>query len=299
MSRHPVTPMDEADLRLHLARQTERRIELIDMLQLRANEASIRVEALEGDDKPLVLIDVLDDETLAAAGQLVWARRGEGVFSASSSGLQYALAAYWRARGWLPATPSLPTAQPADVIAAVSGSCSPVTATQIAWARANSFHVERLDLRRALDAQTADAEIERVVSVSAQAISLGKSALVHSAEGPEDPAVIGFDAIAQAAGLARHDAARNVGRTLAEVMRKLLDRIEVKRVVVAGGDSSGEVASALGIDALSVAAGLAPGAPLCRAWSSQPRRDGLEIVLKGGQMGSAGFFGDVKEGRIV
>ena len=36
MSRHPVTPMDEADLRVHLAAQTARRIELVDMLQLRA-----------------------------------------------------------------------------------------------------------------------------------------------------------------------------------------------------------------------------------------------------------------------
>ncbi|QYD72923.1 four-carbon acid sugar kinase family protein [Paraburkholderia edwinii] len=299
MARHPVTPMDEADLRLHLGKQTSRRIELVDMLQLRANEGSKRVAALEGDDKPVVLIDVLDDETLATAGQLVWERRGEGVFSASSSGLQYALAAHWRARGWLPVAPSLPVARPADVIAAVSGSCSPVTATQIAWARANGFHVERLDLRRALDAQTANAEIERVVSVSAQAVSRGQSALVHSAEGPEDPAVTGFDAIAKEAGLTRHDAARDVGRALAEVMRTLLDRVDIKRVVVAGGDSSGEVASTLGIDALSVAAGLAPGAPLCRAWSSQPRRDGLEIVLKGGQMGGAGFFGDVREGRIV
>jgi uncharacterized protein YgbK (DUF1537 family) len=138
-----------------------------------------------------------------------------------------------------------------------------------------------------------------VVSVSAQAVSRGKSALVHSAEGPEDPAVTGFDAIAKEAGLTRPDAARNVGRALAEVMRTLLDRVDIKRVVVAGGDSSGEVASTLGIDALSVVAGLAPGAPLCRAWSSQPRRDGLEIVLKGGQMGGAGFFGDVREGRIV
>jgi uncharacterized protein YgbK (DUF1537 family) len=299
MARHPVTPMDEADLRLHLGKQTSRRIELVDMLQLRANEGSKRVAALEGDDKPVVLIDVLDDETLAAAGQLVWERRGEGVFSASSSGLEYALAAHWRARGWLPVTPSLLAARPADVIAAVSGSCSPVTATQIAWARANGFCVERLDLRRALDAQTANAEIERVVSVSAQAVSRGQSALVHSAEGPEDPTVTGFDAIAKQAGLTRPDAARDVGRALAEVMRTLLDRVDIKRVVVAGGDSSGEVASTLGIDALSVAAGLAPGAPLCRAWSSQPRRDGLEIVLKGGQMGGAGFFGDVREGRIV
>ena len=40
-------------------------------------------------------------------------------------------------------------------------------------------------------------------------------------------------------------------------------------------------------------AGIAPGAPLCRAWSQRPDRDGLEIVLKGGQMGAPGFFGDV------
>jgi uncharacterized protein YgbK (DUF1537 family) len=97
--------------------------------------------------------------------------------------------------------------------------------------------------------------------------------------------------------LTRQEAARNVGGALAEVMRQLLERVELSRVVVAGGDSSGEVASTLGIDALSVAAGLAPGAPLCRAWSSSARRDGLEIVLKGGQIGGADFLGTVGTGR--
>ena len=53
------------------------------------------------------------------------------------------------------------------------------------------------------------------------------------------------------------------------------------------------LAGALDIAALSVIAGIAPGAPLCRAWSQRPDRDGLEIVLKGGQMGAPGFFGDV------
>jgi uncharacterized protein YgbK (DUF1537 family) len=297
MSRHPVTPMDEADLRVHLGRQTARRIELIDMVQLRGGEGVARVAALSGDDRPVVLLDVLDEETLVEAGRLVWEQRGEGVFSASSSGLQYALAAYWRSRGWLPATPSLPVAKPVDAIAAVSGSCSPVTASQIAWARAQGFHVERLDLRRALDPHAGDAEIERAVDLAADALRRGVSAIVHSAEGPDDPTVTGFDGIARDAGLTRQQAARNVGGALAQVMRRLLDRVELKRVVVAGGDSSGEVASTLGIDALSVAAGLAPGAPLCRAWSKSARRDGLEIVLKGGQIGGAAFFGAVKEGR--
>jgi 3-oxoisoapionate kinase len=296
MSRHPVTPMNEADLRVHLAHQTQRRIALIDMVQLRAADAPSKLAALAGDDKPVVLIDVLDDETLAAAGRLVWEGRGDGVFSASSSGLQYALAAWWRACGLLPARPSLPAAKPVPLIAAVSGSCSPVTAGQIGWARAHGFCVERLDLPHALSPQTAEAEIERVLSIAVEAARRGDSVVVHSAEGPHDPTVTGFDAIAAKAGLSRHDAARQVGRALAEVMQRLLDRVELARVVVAGGDSSGEVASSLGIRALSVVAGLAPGAPLCRAWSDLQRRDGLEIVLKGGQIGGRAFFGDVRDG---
>lgn len=297
MSRHPVTPMGESDLRLHLRAQTQRTIELVDMVQLRQGAGAQRVRELQGEHVPVVMIDVLDEETLLAAGELVWEQRGEGLFSASSSGLQYALAAYWRSRGWLPAKPALPAAAAVDVIAGVSGSCSPVTAAQIRWARANGFHTERLQLAQALDERARGDEIARAARVAVQAIRTGRSAIVFSAEGPEDAAVTGFDAVAAAAGRSRPDAARSVGMALAEVMRRILDQVEVKRVLVAGGDSSGEVASALDIDALTVSAGLAPGAPLCRAWSRLPRRDGLEIVLKGGQMGDARFFGLVREGR--
>jgi len=297
MARHPVTPMHEADLRRHLSPQTQRRTELIDMVQLRAGEGSARVAQLAGNDVPVVLVDVLDEETLLEAGKLVWENRGDGLFSASSSGLSYALTAYWRSLGLLPREPTLPVADAVPTIAAVSGSCSPVTAAQIRWARAHGFVTERLQLRHALDAARANDEIERCVAAAANALHDGTSALVFSAEGPDDATVTGFDAIAADAGLRRGDAARRVGAALAEVMRRLLDRTETRRVVVAGGDSSGEVASALGISALSVAATMAPGAPLCRAWSNNPRRDGLEIVLKGGQIGTPEFFGSVLTGR--
>ena len=284
MSRHPVTPMKEADLRRHLATQTERPIELIDMVQLRS--AAV----------PAVLIDVLDDATLQAAGELVWEERGNGLFSASSSGLQYALAAHWRSQGLLPAQASLPAAEPVDAIAAVSGSCSPVTASQIAWARSQGFATERLELPRVLSPESREQEIERVVDAALRAVSAGRSPIVFSAEGPDDPSVVRFDAIAAEARLDRATAAREVGRALGDVMRRLLDRTSVRRVVVAGGDSSGEVAGALEIEALTVLAGMAPGAPLCKAWSPVARRDGLELVLKGGQMGDATFFARVRNG---
>jgi uncharacterized protein YgbK (DUF1537 family) len=156
-----------------------------------------------------------------------------------------------------------------------------------------------VNLPAALARHTREGEIERLAQRAAAALDAGHSALVFSAEGPDDPGVIGFEALAQAAGLARSDAARAVGTVLAEVMRRLLERTELQRVVVAGGDSSGDVASALGIEALTVMAGLAPGAPLCRAWSQDPRRDGLEIVLKGGQMGAKNFFGLARDGSAA
>jgi uncharacterized protein YgbK (DUF1537 family) len=299
MSRHPVTPMAEADLRRHLAQQTKRRIELIDLAQLQAGQGAARRDALCGDDKPAVLLDVIDEATLAQVGALVWQGRGAGLFSASSSGLQYALAAFWRQCGLLPAQPSLPVADAVESIAVVSGSCSPASAEQIAWARAQGFDLQRLDIARVLDDTAVRGEVERLVAGAANALRAGRSPLVFSAEGPGDPAVTGFDAAAAAGGLSRGQAAQRISDALAQVMRELLDRVPaLRRVAVAGGDSSGTVAGALGIAALSIEAGLAPGAPLCRAWSEQPRRDGLQIVLKGGQVGAAGFYGAVRAGRV-
>jgi len=307
MARHPVTPMDEADLPRHLAKQTSRPIALLDWMRLRRGDAAPprRVAGTPeasgpgrlapgpepAHEAPVVFIDVIDEQTLAEAGRLVWEHRGAGLFSASSSGLDYALAAWWRARGWLPEAPGLPPAAAAPVIAAVSGSCSPVTAGQLRWARENGFLTERLDLRRALCDASRAAELERVTRSAADALRAGRSAIVFSAEGPDDPAVTGFDEIATRAGLSRSEAARRVGECLAEAMRGMLGKASPRRIVVAGGDSSGEVACALGIEALTAQAAIAPGAPLCRAWSANPLRDGLEIVLKGGQMGGEDFFG--------
>jgi len=299
MSRHPVTPMAEADLRRHLAAQTSRRIELIDMLQLRKGAAAKRVGDLSGDDVPVMLIDVLDDETLVAAGRLVWEQRNAGLFSASSSGLSYALAAYWRETGLLPQESSLPRADAVDAIAVVSGSCSPVTASQIAWAGANGFRTERMQIPAALDARTRDAEIERLAAVAASALAHGTSPVIFSAEGPDDDAVRRFGQMAGEAGLSRPDAARLVGRALAEVMKRLLDCARPQRMVVSGGDSAGEIVSSLDIQALTATAALTPGAPLCRIWSDHADRDGLEIVLKGGQIGNETFFGQARTGGGV
>ena len=299
MARHPVTPMDEADLRRHLARQTERRIELIDLLALRDGRAGERVRALQGDDVPVVLFDALDDDTLAEAGRVIWEQRGDGVFSASSSGLADALVAHWRRAGLLADPAPASPLRNVERIAVVSGSCSPVTAAQIEWASEHGFVLERLDITRVLAAKTQAAEVDRVVAAAVSVLRAGRSPLIYSATGPDDAAVRHFDEHAANTGLTRDDAARRVGDALSAVLPRLLDAVPLQRVAVAGGDSAGAVAQALAIDTLTVAAPLAPGAPLCRAGSRFAARDGLEIVLKGGQMGAPDFFGRVRGDAVA
>jgi uncharacterized protein YgbK (DUF1537 family) len=289
MSRHPVTPMHESDLRLHLSQQTSRRIGLVNLAQMTQAQGDTALKALQGDDQPVVMLDVADALSQREAGRLIWQQRAQGMFSASSSGLQYALAEYWRSQGWLPATPSLPQAQGVPCIAVVSGSCSPMSGAQIEWAEQNGFATHRLQVQTCLDPTQTEAEIERLVTLCVQALSRNQSPVVYSAKGPDDPAVMKFDAQAN----------ERIGLALAEIMQRLLDRTSVRRIVVAGGDSSGAVASHLGIQAFTVAAGMAPGVPLCRAWSDNPHRDGLEIALKGGQLGAVSFYGDVRSGHAV
>ena len=83
MSRHPVTPMHEADLRIHLSHQTQARIGLMSLPELAGDEASVDTRhAQKLDSKPnLLLYDVADDQSLRTVGRLIWqqAQTGQGV----------------------------------------------------------------------------------------------------------------------------------------------------------------------------------------------------------------------------
>jgi uncharacterized protein YgbK (DUF1537 family) len=90
-----------------------------------------------------------------------------------------------------------------------------------------------------------------------------------------------------------------IGSGLGEIMRGLIRGGGVRRGAVAGGDSSGFAMRAVGAYALEAIAPIAPGAPLCRVFSTDAEMDGFEITLKGGQMGEIDFFGSVRAGRAA
>jgi 3-oxoisoapionate kinase len=90
----------------------------------------------------------------------------------------------------------------------------------------------------------------------------------------------------------RHTLSERAG----QILNRVVDASGVRRVVVAGGDTSSHGGRQLGIEALTFVSHIAPGAPLCRTWSQVNGRQGLEIVFKGGQCGAENFFEAVLNG---
>ena len=148
MSRHPVTPMREADLRRHLADQTSGTMGLMSLEDLDGSSTQVdaRFAQRMAESPAMLLFDVLDNVRLRETGRLLWEEaRRTPQFVVGSSGVGYALAAYWRAAGLIPdVRVRFPTITPMRQLLVLSGSASPATAQQIAWARDHGFEALRV-----------------------------------------------------------------------------------------------------------------------------------------------------------
>jgi uncharacterized protein YgbK (DUF1537 family) len=285
MSRHPVTPADESDLRIHLARQTEKRIALFDILHvaLPAHEARAALDTLLAGAPGIVLFDVLETGQLARIGALIdaFASAGHPLFSVGSSAIEMALGAHWTEHGKLAPPPSWPDPGPAGPLLVMSGSCSPVTGGQVAWALANGF----ADVPLAAAALASGGGCEHALRAAIRHLQAGRHVVAHTC--PREG-----DAPLGPAGSAA------VGTALGNIARAAIAASGARRLVVAGGDTSSHAARALGIEAVEMIAPLAPGAPLCRARAPGSPLDGCEVNFKGGQVGAADYFGAAARGRM-
>ena len=80
------------------------------------------------------------------------------------------------------------------------------------------------------------------------------------------------------------------GKILGTIAREAIINTSLKRVIVAGGDTSSHAARAMEVDALEMIAPMVSGAPLCKVYSSNKSINGIEINLKGGQVGGKDYF---------
>jgi 3-oxoisoapionate kinase len=308
-SMHPVTPMQESDLRLHLAKQTRKSIGLFDILNfaLSKDEQHRRFRQLVESGAEVLLLDVLNPDHLAALGELIdrSATGAEPLFTVGSSGVEAALCAHWQATGKLAGIQAWPQPAPVDQILVVSGSCSPVTSAQIDWAVSHGFAELPLDSCVLTD-EECNSSLLQVVPNLVNLINGGKSAVLHTGRKDANPMV----------STARHAAGRNIssldsssldssslvceawdsrrlGSALGRVIAKVIEQTGIKRVCIAGGDTASYATRQMGITALEMICPTTPGAPLCKAHAPGQPVDGIEICIKGGQVGKADYFGSL------
>jgi uncharacterized protein YgbK (DUF1537 family) len=292
MSRHPTTPMDEADLRLHLAKQTSKRIGLFDITQVTAPPSEARrafrrlLDPAAGGPE-VVFIDLLHESQLAMVGDLIRAAMepGKPLLVVGSSGIEMALCAAWQVNGILPpaaqANPfaSKPVGSVGPITVA-AGSCSPVTAGQIEWALSHGFAEVVVDTAALFDESGQDPTTKAIESAVAHRLA-GRSVVIHTG-GSFGKRVPG--------------SGETIGHALGLILRRVLESAPTRRVLIAGGDTSGRIARALGIEAVEMIGELTRGSPLCRASAPGSAADGVEITFKGGQIGGVDFFGFVECG---
>ena len=275
MRVHPVTPMREADLRVHLAQQDLSPVAGLHF-PLYDDEAVLhaRFRALAEQGAPAVLLDVAEPSHLDAVGGLLWHEAQERrVLAVGPSSVAQALLRHWA----VPAVPVATTAPEPDpgAVLVVAGSLSPVTARQVR--AAEHFHRIALVPDDLVDGTRGDEARQRV----AASLTQGRSTLVTTA--PESPG----DADTRRAGEVAAATARFVRRLLVEQAGR---GRPVRRLGLAGGDTSSLVTQGLGLWGLSYLGALGPGVAISRTHADEPALDGVTLMLKGGQMGPEDVF---------
>ncbi len=300
MSRHPITPMDEGDLRLHFAKQTAKKVALIDLLQLNKSFDSTarQFDQYLEEGNEIIFFDTLEEKNLLTIGRLIHKKIGlQPIFAIGSSGFEYAMAYYWQSAGIVSKTAPVSPAGPVDRLLVISGSAADRTAEQIKYALGHGFEGIRLYTDLLIDNEIAQDERNRAIRLALKFLSEGKSIILFSALGPDDPSIPKTKDKMKSLDIDVNEVGRHLGRQQGLILRELVEITGLKRVCVAGGDTCSYVLRQMDIHSLELLMPITPAAPLCRAFSDNPTFANLQVASKGGQIGAPEYFIQVLNGQ--
>jgi uncharacterized protein YgbK (DUF1537 family) len=306
MSRHPSTPMNEADLRLHLGEQTQQQIGLMDILSIELNEteAEDKLETLIESGNRIILFDALHTEQLLPIAQLIdqYADKTQPLFSIGSSGIEMALGQLWEQQGLSEPIVEWPSAGKAKSMLVVSGSCSPVTAKQIDYAVKKGFATMAIDTVALAGLTDIQSIVDKYIIEVTGLMQKSKQVIIHTSLGADDQRIAATHKAFTDQGLTeaeiRTKTAQLYGQVLGLIASGVAQQVKIQRLVIAGGDTSSFVARTMGIEAVEMIAPVSPGAPLCRANAPGTAIDGIEVNFKGGQVGAEDYFIKILSGII-
>ncbi len=273
MEHHPLTPMRDANLVRVLSRQTDGTVGLVPWATVSQGTQAIRraMNALKEQGRRYAIVDAITEADLIAIG----AAAASHALITGGSGVAMGLPAAYRAAGLLPERDDVETLpQVAGHAAVLAGSCSRATLYQVGAARDRVPTLE-------LDA-LATPDAAALAGIAAQWVEgkLGDTPVVIAASTTPDRVA------ALQAKLGREAAGALIEDALATIAAGLVQR-GVRRLVVAGGETSGAVVSRLGVRRLRIGAEIDPGVPWTYAEGDGPA---MKLALKSGNFGGRDFF---------
>jgi 3-dehydrotetronate 4-kinase len=275
---HPLNPMHDSNLVRVLARQSKTRIGLVDLAVLARGPDAVRKKLVElaGQNVGAVIADAVFASDLETIGAVALEHRLSVGASGIGLGLARALVASGRTKSQATsgAIADTPVGGPA---ACLAGSCSQATLLQVAKAE-QVMPVLHLDPEQVIAGQ---GEVRRALAWATDRLRDGP-VLIASTSTPEEVAALqsrhGRDATGHA-----------IEQAMADIAEGLVSA-GVRRLVVAGGETSGAAVDRLGIPGFLVGAEIAAGVPVLRAVGAKAGE--MLLALKSGNFGGPEFFSD-------
>ncbi|NKK41530.1 3-oxo-tetronate kinase [Rhizobium leguminosarum] len=273
---HPLNPMHDANLVRVLTRQSRNAVGLIDLTTIAAGPGAVKakLDALRAAGVTAVIADAIFERDLETLGEVAL----KTPVSSGASGLGLGLARALVSSGRI----SSGGATTADAIrpvgglsAIVAGSCSKATLHQLAIAE-RSMPVLRLDPERLLAGPD---EIAAAISWAGDRISAGPIVIAASAA-PET--------VSRLQSLYGREASGHAIETATSIIAAELVERGVRRLVVAGGETSGAAVDRLAIPAFLIGPEIAPGVPVLRTVGNA--QGDMLLALKSGNFGGEDFF---------
>lgn len=273
---HPLNPMHDANLVRVLARQSKSKIGLIDLTTVSKGTEAIRARMKELGDSGIraAIVDVVHDDDLDSIALAALDTHLSVGASGLGLGLAQALAKVTPQAKERTQSHGRPIGGP---IACLAGSCSKATLEQVAAAE-KIMPVLRLDVVNLLSDEGAIENVTKWV-----ASHLTQSPFLISSSSP--PAEL----TALQARYGREASGHKIEQIMAVIAERLV-RKGVRRLIVAGGETSGAVVDRLGLTGFTVGPEIAPGVPVLRVvgWAEGD----MIVALKSGNFGGENFFRD-------
>ena len=272
MRDHPLTPMTDSNLVRVLQAQTRQKVGLIRYDTIANGIPAIRdrIALLRRQGFGIAVVDAISDADLVRIASAC----ADLPLITAGSGVGLGLAQHYRTAGQLQQVTGaavMPAIEGHSAI--ISGSCSVATNAQVAhWMQSRpGFHVDPLRLAHHEDVASAALEWADTMLPEGPVLiySTGDATSVKAVQ-----SIVGPEA-----------ASHLVEATLANIARGLVAR-GVRKMIVAGGETSGAVVQALGVSLLRIGPMIDLGVP----WTVAHGDPALALALKSGNFGTVDFF---------